>query len=136
MTELLSNPYFLIGTVFGALCMSIATFIQSAFLGKGLFSKKKHIIALSEKLDGDNITAYIPHPFSQDIPGLTSPLNDNDKNVILVDSVLFFDKNGGLLNNVVPLTKSADRGRHKIRIGEHRNSYQTPLSGSKQNKEL
>lgn len=118
--DMIVHPYFMIGVVFGALVMGIMNFIQSAILGRGVFSRKKHVMSLSDKLQDSDIIAFIPHSLNKKELQLRSPLTEDEANVLMVDRVIVFDNQGKLLNHLVPLTKNADLNRYKVQIGKHR----------------
>ena len=118
--DVIAHRYFMIGVVFGSLVMGIMNFIQSAILGRGAFSRQKHVRSLSEKLQDSDIIAFIPHSLKKNELPLRSPLTDDEANVLLVDRVIVFNKQGKLLNHLIPLTQAADLNQYKVQIGKHR----------------
>jgi len=118
--DMIVHPYFIIGVVFGTLVMGIMHFIQSAILGRGVFSRQKHVMSLSDKLQDSDIIAFIPHSLKTNELAIRSSLTEDEASVLLVDRVIVFNKQGELLNQLTPLTQIADLNRNKVQIGKHR----------------
>lgn len=100
--------------------MGLMHFIQSAILGRGVFSRQKYVMSLSDKLQDSDIIAFIPHSLKTKELAIRSSLTEDEANVLLVDRVIVFNKQGELLNQLTPLTQIADLNRNKVQIGKHR----------------
>ncbi|MGX1201009.1 hypothetical protein [Marinobacter sp. MBR-105] len=120
IADMIVHPYFIIGVVFGTLVMGLMHFIQSAILGRGVFSRQKYVMSLSDKLQDSDIIAFIPHSLKTKELAIRSSLTEDEANVLLVDRVIVFNKQGELLNQLTPLTQIADLNRNKVQIGKHR----------------